>query len=200
MTVKSVIKKVLPQKALLMVREMAARLRMSPVMNLSWGDGQLAAFDDGLLHIRITNRCNAKCRYCGIQAWPEDVQKMSMYPKKILYDLAAPVYERIKMLLLTGGDPLIVAESKNYCKFISERYLQVTLMLETNGIAFTREWQEFAIKNLVKVHISLNASTRALYEKGCWTGYTTKYAATSLTIWHSSVSITLRCSRRMFPW
>ena len=122
---------------------------------------------DGLLRIRITNTCNAKCRYCGIRAWPEEVQKMSLR-NEILYEYGKPLYEKIKILLLTGGDPLITKESLPFCRFISENYPQVTLYLETNGIAFRKEWQRIALKNLMIVHVSVNASNEETFRKGCW--------------------------------
>jgi organic radical activating enzyme len=89
---------------------------------------------------------------------------------KILYEYCRPLYEQIKILLLTGGDPLIAKESKSYCRFISEKYPAITLYLETNGLAFTEEWQQLAMKNLMKVHVSLNASSEGVFEKGCWNG------------------------------
>jgi sulfatase maturation enzyme AslB (radical SAM superfamily) len=124
---------------------------------------------DGLLRIRITNKCNAKCRYCGIQFWPEEVQKMSMR-NEILYEYCKPLYEQIKILLLTGGDPTVVKEGFHFCQFINENYFQITLILETNGISFKEKWQRFAMNNLMKVHVSVNGSNEDVYRKGCWKG------------------------------
>jgi len=128
-----------------------------------------STLNDGLLRIRITNRCNAKCRYCGVQFWPEAVRKLDMR-SEILYEYCKPLYEQIKILLLTGGDPLIAKESIPFCTFISENYPQVTLALETNGIGFTEKWQQLAMKYLMKVHFSVNASNEDIYSKGCWEG------------------------------
>ncbi|MCL2074847.1 MAG: radical SAM protein [Betaproteobacteria bacterium] len=128
-----------------------------------------STMQDGLLRVRITNRCNAKCRFCGTRFWPEDVQKMSVR-NEILYKYLKPIYEQIKILLLTGGDPLITAESMSYCRFISENYPRVTMILETNGIAFTAKWQRLAMESLMSVHVSVNASNEEVYSKGCWEG------------------------------
>jgi MoaA/NifB/PqqE/SkfB family radical SAM enzyme len=124
---------------------------------------------DGLLRIRITNKCNAKCRYCGILAWPKNIQQMSMR-HEILYEYCKPLYEQIKILLLTGGDPLATTESIRYARFISENYPQITLFLETNGISFGEEWKQLALKNLMKIHVSVNASNEDIFCKGCWKG------------------------------
>jgi len=128
-----------------------------------------STMEDGLLRIRITNRCNAKCRYCGVQCWPEAVRNFDMR-SEILYEYCKPLYEQIKILLLTGGDPLIAKESMPFCSFISENYPQITLYLETNGIDFTEKWQQLSIDNLMKIHISVNASNENIYVKGCWDG------------------------------
>ena len=139
-----------------------------------------SSMEDGLLRIRITNKCNARCRYCGIRNWPEDVQKMSMR-SEILYKYCKPLYEQIKILLLTGGDPLASPEGFSFSQFISENYPQITLFLETNGIAFTEKWQQFAMKNLMKVHVSVNASNVEVFSKGCWKGEQGRNAYRKLT-------------------
>jgi sulfatase maturation enzyme AslB (radical SAM superfamily) len=87
---------------------------------------------------------------------------------KILYEYCRPLYEQIKILLLTGGDPLITKESLPFARFMSTEYPAITLYLETNGIAFNDEWQRLAMNNLMKVHISVNASNEDVFEKGCW--------------------------------
>jgi len=121
------------------------------------------------LRIRITHKCNARCRYCGIRFYSKELQKMSM-KREVLYEYCLPLYEQIKILLLTGGDPLASEESFPFCSFISGNYPQITLLLETNGLGFTEKWQRMAAENLMKVHISLNASNEEVYCQGCWAG------------------------------
>lgn len=137
------------------------RFKSNPLLN--------GTLKDGLLRIRITNRCNGKCRYCGIKYWSTEEQKRSM-PEKWLYNYCVPLYEQIKILLLTGGDAFVAKESWNYCNFISCNYPQVTLFTESNGIAFDKKWQELAADNLFRTHFSLNATTEEIYKKGVWEG------------------------------
>jgi MoaA/NifB/PqqE/SkfB family radical SAM enzyme len=125
--------------------------------------------EDGLLRIRITNACNGKCRYCGQLAWSKEEQSKSMDPKWY-YEYCKPLYEKIKLLLITGGDAYVARESYNYMKFMSDNYPQITIMTESNGIAFNERFRELASDNLFKVHFSLNASNSAIYQKGCWEG------------------------------
>jgi hypothetical protein len=90
--------------------------------------------------------------------------------KEVLYNLCRPLYGQIKILLLTGGEPLHDKESFPFCKFMCENYPQVTITLETNGIAFSREWQELAAENYMRVHVSVNASNEDIFTGGCWSG------------------------------
>lgn len=124
---------------------------------------------DGMLSLRLTNLCNAKCRYCGIQFWDKDVQKMSL-PREVLFEYCKPLYKKIKMLWLTGGDPLIAKNSFEFCEFIAKNYPHITMFIESNGIAFGSRWQKFAMENLVSTHFSLNASNEDIYASGCWDG------------------------------
>ena len=64
----------------------------------------------GLLRIRITNACNAKCRYCGVRLGFGDEVNHAMIPSWY-YELCRPLYEKINMVLVTGGDAFFAKES-----------------------------------------------------------------------------------------
>jgi len=131
---------------------------------------------DGLLRIRITLKCNAKCRWCSVaETFPKSTQKMSV-DAKWLYDHCKPLYEKIKLLLITGGEPYVAKESYNYMKFISENYPHITIITESNGIAFGEKYRILAINNLFKTHFSINASNSEMYQKCCWGGESGKIA------------------------
>ncbi|NMA29360.1 MAG: hypothetical protein GX934_16510 [Burkholderiales bacterium] len=129
----------------------------------------LDQIEDGLLRIRITNLCNAQCRYCGLRSWSKEEQQRSMEPKWF-YEYCRPLYEKLKIVLITGGDAFVARESFNYMKFLSENYPQVTVMTESNGQAFSERFQELACQNLFITHFSLNASCPEVFQKGCWAG------------------------------
>lgn len=130
---------------------------------------------DGLLRIRITNKCNAKCRWCGQQFWSEEFQNMSLDPK-VFYDYLKPLYEQIKMILLTGGDPLASKHSYDFVEFISKNYPEITVILETNGIGFNSKWQKLAADNLLTTWVSVNGSDEDNYSASCWEGKNGKKA------------------------
>ena len=121
----------------------------------------------GLLRVRITNACNAKCRYCGVRlSFGEEVNH-AMEPSWY-YELCKPIYDKISIVLITGGDAFFAKESYNYMKFMSENFPQITLMTESNGIAFNEKFQNLACENLFKAHFSINASNAEIFAKSCW--------------------------------
>jgi predicted Zn-dependent protease/SAM-dependent methyltransferase/sulfatase maturation enzyme AslB (radical SAM superfamily) len=126
-----------------------------------------STMQDGLLRVRITNKCNAKCRFCGIQSWDEKLRSTSL-DKAMLYEYCKPLYEQIKILLLTGGDPLASEEGFEYARFLSRNYPRITIFIESNGIAFTEKWRQLAKDNLFTTHFSINASNAQVFEAGCW--------------------------------
>ena len=121
----------------------------------------------GLLRIRITNACNAKCRYCGVRLGFGDEVNHAMIPNWY-YDLCKPLYEKINTILITGGDAFFAKESYNFMKFLSENFPKITVMTESNGIAFNEKFQKIACKNLFKTHFSINASNPEFFAKSCW--------------------------------
>lgn len=130
----------------------------------------LSDMQDGLLRVRITNACNAKCRYCGVRVYYNEEEKKQSIDKNWLFELLKPIYSKVKLVLITGGDPLIMPHSYDYIKFLSEEYPQITPMIESNGILFDHRIQNLAMKNLIKVHISINASNRRIFANSCWDG------------------------------
>ncbi len=124
-------------------------------------------FRGGLLRVRITNACNAKCRYCGVRlGFGEEVNHAM--DSNWLYEICAPLYSSPAVILITGGDAFFAKESYRFMKFLSENYPRVTIMTESNGIAFNEKFQDLACENLFHTHFSLNASNAEVFAKSCW--------------------------------
>lgn len=123
--------------------------------------------EDGFLRVRITNACNAKCRYCGVRLTFGEEMQHAMKPEWY-YTHFRPLYEKVRVLLITGGDAFVAKESYPYMKFLSEEYPQVNVMTESNGIAFDERFRELACDNLFKTHFSVNASNVQVFRQGCW--------------------------------
>jgi molybdenum cofactor biosynthesis enzyme MoaA len=170
MTIKSIVKKILVLAPVYRIHPLWRLLNIFRGGLFSWlrfeaakdSDPRLKSnLRDGFLRIRMTHKCNAKCKFCS-QASDQYTIKCN-YPRvdinsKILYQYLRPVYEQVKFILLTGGEPLVAGESFNFCRFIHDNYPAITLDIESNGILFDRKWQELCMDNLNLVHISLNAS------------------------------------------
>ncbi|MBE8954515.1 MAG: hypothetical protein SR2Q5_02435 [Quinella sp. 2Q5] len=126
-----------------------------------------AQLNRGLLRLRITNACNAKCRYCGVRCTFGDEATHAMEPSWY-YELCRPLYDNIGIVLITGGDAFFAKESLNYMRFMSTNYPRITLMTESNGIAFNDKFQQLAADNLFKTHFSVNASNVDVFARSCW--------------------------------
>ena len=124
---------------------------------------------DGLLRIRITNACNAKCRYCGVRNNFGAEREHAMEPVWY-YEYCKPLYEKVNVILITGGDAYIAKESYPYMQFMSENYPQITLMTESNGIAFDERFRRLAADHLFKTHFSVNSSNAEVFDRSCWEG------------------------------
>jgi len=123
----------------------------------------------GYLRLRITNACNAKCRYCGARNTYGSERDHAMEPKWY-YEYLRPLYDKLNMVMVTGGDAFVAKESHNYLKFMCEKYPKITLHTESNGIAFGDDFQKLAAENLFKTHFSVNASCAEVFERSCWEG------------------------------
>lgn len=129
----------------------------------------IGSMEHGLLRVIITHACNAKCRYCGVRLGFKYEKDCEM-DKKFYYEYCKPIYSRLNMVLLTGGDPYITKESYNYMKYLGDNYPHITVFTESNGIAFDEKFQNLAMSNLFSTHFSLNASNEDVYAKSCWEG------------------------------
>lgn len=85
-----------------------------------------------------------------------------------MYEYCKPLYEQIKILCLTDGEFTADQESYPFCKFISREYPGLTILTESNGIAFDQKWQELASDNLFFTSFSVNAACGDTYARGVW--------------------------------
>lgn len=126
----------------------------------------VAENEDLFLRLRITNKCPAKCRFCGLKATPE-AEQIEM-DSKWYFEYLKPLYSRVKTLLITGGDALYCKNAYRYMEFVRDNYPHVTLCVESNGVLFEKKYQEYACENLSNIGFSINASNEEIFVKGCW--------------------------------
>lgn len=125
--------------------------------------------DDGFLRLRITNKCNGRCRYCGQLGWPIEKQQEEA-PSEYYFEYLNPLYEKLKSILITGGEPLFAKESIHYLQYMTERYPMVNLKIESNAIGFSEQVRKICSDGLIRAHFSLNASNEEVFNMSCWAG------------------------------
>lgn len=121
--------------------------------------------EDGFLRIYMTYRCNARCRFCD-----HYTLKRPEVDPKLLYEYLPPLLGRLKIVGLVGGEVTISPETMKFCGFLSENYPQVTVQMESNGIAFNEEFRELAAEHLFRMHFSVNAPDEASFGRHVWEG------------------------------
>ncbi|MDD5599139.1 MAG: hypothetical protein PHV82_14425 [Victivallaceae bacterium] len=117
--------------------------------------------------MRLTSRCNCRCRFCDIGRHEHKV-KIRHMSTHLMYESCRPLYENLKQLHFAYGECILHPEMYDFCKFMTQNYPQIILGTESNAVAFTERWQQFAADNLMMVHFSLNAVSCDIYLKGVW--------------------------------
>ena len=122
---------------------------------------------DGFVRLLLTHKCNAKCNFCPHWKWSEDRLKQEL-SHEFLFEQCKPLYERIKMLSLTGGEITVYKYGLEFVEFINKNYPKLTIVTETNGINWNEKWQHFASEGLWTTNCSLNASNPKVFKRSCW--------------------------------
>ncbi len=122
---------------------------------------------DGFVRLLLTHRCNAKCDFCPHWRWDEERLKHEL-SHEFLFEQCKPLYERIKMLSLSGGEITVYKYALEFVEFINKNYPKLTIVTETNGINWNEKWQKFAAEGLWTTNCSLNASNLETFKKCCW--------------------------------
>lgn len=105
--------------------------------------------------LSLTNRCNSRCRTCGI--WKHKVNDLSIEDwKKIIPSLGNPFW-----VTVTGGEPFLREDLVSLIKLISENNKPATLNLATNGILTDKIVSDVTeilkfYKNILIINVSLD--------------------------------------------
>lgn len=112
-----------------------------------------------LLHYYVTNRCNARCTFCGI--WKE-TPKCDAALEDVVRNLADARRAGCRFVDFTGGEPLLHPDLHLFCS--EARRLGLITSVTTNCIAFPeRAWALAGLVDLL--HFSLDADNEALHNK-----------------------------------
>jgi MoaA/NifB/PqqE/SkfB family radical SAM enzyme len=78
---------------------------------------------------------------------------------RILYGRLLPLYPRIAVLRLHGGEITIIPGMKEYIAWLKRSYPAMRVNVVTNGQLFNEEWVDLARKHSLLVNLSLNATS-----------------------------------------
>jgi len=95
----------------------------------------------------ITDACNSRCEHCNI--WQKPSSKNMLEPKDIENILKQDIFKHLKVILLTGGEPVLRDNIEEIIAVIHRVRPNVRITLSTNGILFERVLKiaRFAIRN-----------------------------------------------------
>lgn len=121
--------------------------------------------EDLIVRIRISNRCNSKCKFCALRcsATPNE----DMDPRWI-HDYCAPLYEKAKVISFTHGEFIMAPGAFALFSEIAEKYPKATIATESNGIGFDFKWQKLAADHLFRTSFSLNAVSEETFLNAVW--------------------------------
>lgn len=96
-----------------------------------------------LLILRLTDRCNLRCKYCYAAMDNRDnhdfVQDMSFETARKAIDFFAKPGDKLK-IQFTGGEPLLMTElMEAISQYVKEKNIQTLFSLQTNGTLLTEQ-------------------------------------------------------------
>lgn len=111
--------------------------------------------------MRLTDRCNLKCRYCYATAHSEDMVMTFEEAKKVLDKIQSSFDTEGLKIQFTGGEPLLsfdlMIQIIEYCKSMG---IKAGYMVQTNGTLFTEQ----VVKAIKAYDISIGVSLDGIPE------------------------------------
>jgi MoaA/NifB/PqqE/SkfB family radical SAM enzyme len=118
------------------------------------------------MHIMLGLKCNHRCKMCFQKNYSEEIDPF-IYKEKLL-----PIYPYLTWVLLQGGEPTILPQTKEIIEVILKNNHQVKFAMMTNGHRFDEYWINQFIEHGDEVNFSLNAASSKTYktitEYGDW--------------------------------
>ncbi|CEN21872.1 radical SAM/SPASM domain-containing protein [Paraclostridium sordellii] len=106
-----------------------------------------------IISFAITNKCNLDCDYCCKDSSIEKEEKLKLEDLKMIIDKIVELNPI--NLSISGGEPLIRSDFKEFIDYIKSRYNE-KLILCTNATLINSKNAEYIAKNFDAVEISLD--------------------------------------------
>lgn len=117
------------------------------------------------MRISITDRCNLRCKYC----MPEGIECIHMDEiltyEEILRVVKIASKLGIKVIKITGGEPLVRKRCANLVKMIKEVEGIEKVTITTNGILLDKYLDDLINAGIDGINISMDTTNSKLFEK-----------------------------------
>lgn len=110
-----------------------------------------------ILYFRVNKYCNAKCYMCDFWKNPQMDFESELFEQKLR------MFDGLKLVRFTGGEPLLCSQLPKYIKICSHVGLITSVI--TNGFILQEQIKELVENGLNQIIISLDASTSDLHDK-----------------------------------
>ena len=111
------------------------------------------------LHIELGYPCNIRCIMCFQQNF---AQRMD---RRIWEEALLPVYPHVDVVLIQGGEPTILKESRELVALVSKLNSSARFGMMTNGVRFDDYWQQIFAEKGWEANFSINAATKETHER-----------------------------------
>lgn len=113
------------------------------------------------LRLSVTQRCNLRCAYCGIEC---EENEREMTPQDIEKAVSVFADLGIRKVRLTGGEPLVRKDITEIAKRVSSVKGIETVALTTNGVLLEEYAEPLKKAGVQSVNISLDTMDREQYK------------------------------------
>jgi len=131
------------------------------------GDSMTDSFsrDINYLRISVTDRCNARCRYCtAAEFTPFPRSEILQYEEFLrLCDIMSKL--GVQNFRITGGEPLVRKDCVQFIEHLKKNVGVRNVSLTTNGILLRQYIQDLANTGLDGINISLDSMERGNFAK-----------------------------------
>lgn len=124
--------------------------------------------NDLTLQVGYNATCNCKCKFCCLGDLSKLKKEDRELSSNIIYNQMLPLYPKVKNLVPTYAEIEASKEGYSWLSWINDKYHHINVFIESNGIGFTKKWQELAVANLMHVKFSLNAHDDSSFNRTVW--------------------------------
>lgn len=116
--------------------------------------GQLAKIEN--IVYEITDSCNSRCKHCFI--WKGEPTRDMLRPEEVKAILQQDIFADLKVVLLTGGEPVLKKDIKEIIAAIHAARPGVAITLSTNGLLPERvlDVARYAIDNDIVINYGVS--------------------------------------------